>query len=59
MAALPHEIHVISTSRGAERVCASMFGPAGWFGRLREDCELPPVSASFESGYRFTSELDM
>lgn len=41
---LPHEIHLITTREGAERARLTLLSSEpGWFHRLREEYELPPI----------------
>ncbi len=41
---VPHEIHVISTEKGAERVRLTLLSDEpGWFHRLCREYELPPI----------------
>lgn len=43
--ALPHELHVLTTSEGAERVRLALLSEQpGWFARLRADLALPPIA---------------
>ena len=42
--ALPHEVHVLTTTEGAERArLALLSDQPGWFYRLRHDLALPPI----------------
>jgi CRISPR-associated protein (TIGR02584 family) len=42
---IPHEVHVVTTARGADNVRLALLHPAtGWFHRLRADYELPPIA---------------
>jgi len=43
-AALPTEVHVVTTQEGAERARLMLLGQnPGWFHRLLRDCRLPPI----------------
>lgn len=42
---IPQEIHVITTTRGADNIRLALLHPAtGWFHRLRADYGLPPIA---------------
>jgi CRISPR-associated protein (TIGR02584 family) len=42
---IPHEVHVVTTARGADNVRLALLHPAtGWFHRLRADYGLPPIA---------------
>lgn len=42
---IPHEVHVVTTARGADNVRLALLHPAtGWFHRLRADYDLPPIA---------------
>lgn len=43
--ALPHEVHVLTTTEGAERARLALLSEQpGWFARLRGDLALPPIA---------------
>lgn len=42
---LPHEVHVLTTTEGAERARLALLSEQpGWFARLRADYALPPIA---------------
>lgn len=41
---LPHDVHIVTTSTGAERVRLNLLSDSpGWFQKLRTDYKLPPI----------------
>lgn len=47
---VPEEIHVLTTSRGRERIVEALLGKGGWFFRFCREYRIDPGSMGFDEG---------